>query len=201
MSKQYDLLLQTLVDVQVIVDWFSETLPEDIGNFTSELPPALLTIHNTLNSSWMELLDGLHLNIKQRPELMSMNLQDICSMNESSFQDPNGENGRFYDILLEMCTLFGSLNIKTYNFWHQLEQLVINLRNDTREFSSKQLYNEIMSIVSRFREFLFQQTVVSGSQNMFLTSPEQHHWELPSYMQLENWKELLLRISERELNM
>lgn len=98
----------------------SQYITDDVNSL---IPAPLLSIHQLLNSTWIDLLDGFHHNLMLNPGLVNLTLPEICS-STSNLEEPSGGAGNFLETLETLCQLVSDLAAED---WLQFGQLVSDL--------------------------------------------------------------------------
>ncbi|XP_068225107.1 uncharacterized protein [Palaemon carinicauda] len=197
--SQNEPLLEVLTDVEVIVSWLKDQIPQNIETMLSNLPPSVKQFHDILNSSWIDLLDGLHFNFySNTAALLNTSLADVCLQN-SSLREPGGDSTRFKDAVNETCYVLSSFSTQDLNEWLPYDQLIKDMTNSSRTFSSKDTFSYVKDTVSSLRNLVEEalDVISSNSEGADLST---NTLPLPSYLQKEQWMELGRRISSRGYN-
>ncbi|XP_066989285.1 uncharacterized protein [Macrobrachium rosenbergii] len=202
-ASQNEPLTEVLADVEVILSWLKDQIPRNMDTLVLNLPPSLKEIHNTLNSSWVDLVDGLYFNLKSNPQLINMSLGDVCST--SGLLNPEGDSVQFKDTLEEVCSILLSFDLQELNDWFQYDQLIKDINNSSRSFSSQNSLSYVKDIISRLRGFMDEALHMQSPSNNASNAEGSNAGvaltlQLPSYLQKKQWLELLRRVSLRYFN-
>lgn len=94
-------------------------------NVTDNIPPHIVNLHNAINSSWIDLLDGLQYNIHLKPSLLNLSHPEFCS-SVSSLKQPPGANSNFQETVTQFCAALKQYNPTILNLWLQEKEQLID---------------------------------------------------------------------------
>ncbi|XP_045104403.1 uncharacterized protein LOC123499934 [Portunus trituberculatus] len=145
------------------------------------LPPSdanttITELYQLLNTSWVDLLAGIHHNIHRELALETLTVENVCGGN-STLEEPEGGDGRFLEAVEKLC-LFVSSNPDIFEEVKYLQNTSAPLP------STKTLYSKSHDLASSV-----QQVVVAARDQGVR---DVLGW--PSFFVTENWKRLLDRI-------
>ncbi|XP_069938645.1 uncharacterized protein [Cherax quadricarinatus] len=196
--SQSEDLWKILSKFYTLMSWYHNRLPVNSGNLTETIPPYIVRLHNVINSTWIDLLDGLDHSFHLNVSLFNLTLPEFCS-SVSSLEEMSGNNSQFQEAVSELCNLLPELTPANLNLWLQYEQLIIDLENNTLEFSSSKLMSLVSVVQNQTCNVLQAFLTHKEADQMFFCdwSSASFSLPLPSYLLEENWNILLGRISER----
>ncbi|XP_042235526.1 uncharacterized protein LOC121875159 isoform X2 [Homarus americanus] len=195
-SEELQLLLRKCYTV---VSWVNDRLPHTPDHLMDSIPPSIINLHNVLNSSWIDLLDGLHHNIFLNPMLFNQTLQEFCSSASSLVEPVEGSN-QFQESVGEVCDVLSHITPGSFNTWLQYEQLMNDLNNNTWQPSTFKLYNTSRTVVAKVVTLLRGVNILEENRVSDATSSPSYvsfSPVLPSYLLQDNWDILMRRIAER----
>ncbi|XP_069971772.1 uncharacterized protein [Penaeus vannamei] len=179
----------------VILTYILQWLPASPDDVNSLIPAPLLSIHQLLNSTWIDLLDGFHHNLMLNPGLANLTLPEICS-STSNLEEPSGGAGNFLETLETLCQLVSDLAAED---WLQFGQLLSDLEpgggkgngGNNMQSGTKEIYELGQELFDRLRVFL------EGADQSLMSD---FLLQLQSYLSWGNWEDLLGRIQARKEN-
>nr|XP_027208146.1 uncharacterized protein LOC113801924 [Penaeus vannamei] len=179
----------------VILTYILQWLPASPDDVNSLIPAPLLSIHQLLNSTWIDLLDGFHHNLMLNPGLVNLTLPEICS-STSNLEEPSGGAGNFLETLETLCQLVSDLAAED---WLQFGQLLSDLEpgggkgngGNNMQSGTKEIYDLGQEVFDRLRVFL------EGADQSLMSD---FLLQLQSYLSWGNWEDLLGRIQARKEN-
>ncbi|XP_071523722.1 LOW QUALITY PROTEIN: uncharacterized protein [Panulirus ornatus] len=195
-------LQQILKKSYTVLSWLDNILLDTRDNLTEDILPYVIKLHKTMNSSWIDLLDGLHHNILINPLILNMTYSEFCSSTTELEEPPHG-SGHFQEAVVKVCSIIRNYSQIDLNTWLHHESLINNMNNDTWQLSSLDFYSLVTSISDKVSIML--QNLTSEEEYYFSVSKLDNFASaasfphiLPSYLIKENWSKLLRRIGERQ---
>nr|XP_045598591.1 uncharacterized protein LOC123758342 [Procambarus clarkii] len=192
-------LLQVLTKSYTFLTWLHERLLQvNPGNLTESIPSYIINFHSIINSTWIDLLDGLDYNLLLNSSFINLTLPEFCS-SASSLEEPPASNGQFQKAVGAVCDQLSQFTPVNLNMWLQYEQMINDLNNKTLTFSSFKFKSLVSGVVNQTNTLIhgFLNVQPANSVSASDLSSASYSLTLPSYLLEENWNILLRRIGKR----